>query len=354
MLRILNTHFTELIADMKNSEHGHGTNLNPFHIEGNIYTHTMMVYKQAITRYPDDKLLHIACLLHDIGKPYVRAVVEDPTKGTRVRFFGHEGMSVYKAIDILNSVNTKELNLTDDDKILILNTIALHGEFFDAFLDSNSIAKMENKFKSNTLLEYVQKHLICDHNGRMSLHEHDSGNIESYKATVKPDYITDTAYKPTIKLLVGPPCSGKSTYTDNINKDNKYTIISRDNELIQYGIDKFNDDNYSSIWKKLTINDQDTIDNILNNKFNTAVKNKAHIIVDMTNMSKKSRRKWLGIKSYYKEAIVFYTGYNELLIRNTNRAKTGKFIPEYVFTNMCKNFSLPMYDEVNSITTILC
>lgn len=39
-----------------------------FHLEGNALYHSRLVYEAAVRYWPEDKLLHRAALLHDIGK----------------------------------------------------------------------------------------------------------------------------------------------------------------------------------------------------------------------------------------------------------------------------------------------
>ena len=76
------------------------------------------------------------------------------------------------------------------------------------------------------------------------------------------------------------------------------------------------------------------------------------IIVDMTNVSRKSRRKWLNTvpKYYKKKAVVFATEYDEIYARNEKRfQETGKNIPDFVISNMMKGFMIPDYSEADII-----
>ncbi len=356
LLHIFVEGFPQLVDSMKSSEHGTDGRLNPYHTEGDIFTHTMMVFKEAITRYPDNYLLQIATLLHDIGKPSAREEFEK-NEIKKVRFVGHEGISVYKAIDILNSKAFEVFELTQDEKLLIINTIALHGSFFDSFDSGKQQEKMENKFtfRNSDTLELVQKHLICDHNGRLCTEPHDSRNVEEY---IVPRFGTRGSafinFTSEIVLFVGPPCSGKSTeYNKNYTNHVK---ISRDDALLEYGLANYPELNYSQLFKTLTEDEQKEIDKLVQTKFQSSVKSGENIVIDMTNMSPKSRRKWLTNvpKEYKKRAVVFYTGHNTLVERNTIRAaETGKYIPEKVLISMFKNFTPPMYDEVDEIEYII-
>ena len=62
--------FPNFVSRMNSCSH-HGEDLNPYHIEGSIWTHTMMVCNMAKTR---NKLVQWACLLHDIAKPFTKEI----------------------------------------------------------------------------------------------------------------------------------------------------------------------------------------------------------------------------------------------------------------------------------------
>lgn len=359
ILQLFVKSFPDIVQNMKDCDHSvDGIKLNPFHMEGDVWTHTMMVFKQAITRYPDDKLLHIACLLHDIGKVQAREIIlDDNNTPVKCRFIGHEGVSTFKAISILNSKEFEVLNLSQEDKLLIINTINLHGDFFESFDGGKKQDKMEDKFSfmNDEVLRMVVKHLICDHNGRISYNEHNSDTIEAYYPP-RYDYVSRSAFITNeIVLLVGPPCSGKSTYLSNHKEYLDYTIISRDNTLIDYGKTYYPELKYSELFKSLSKEEHENVDKILMVKYQTAVKNKENILVDMTNMSAKSRRKWLQVpKTYKKLAVVFYTGDKELKTRNIKRYDIeGKYILGNVYINMFKTFKTPLYDEFDNIEYVL-
>jgi predicted kinase len=162
---------------------------------------------------------------------------------------------------------------------------------------------------------------------------------------------------------VGPPCSGKSTYIQELRNagsfdspENNTIIISRDDALMDIGKQKYPTLNYSELFKTLTEDDQKEVDTLVQKRFKAAIVNKDNIVIDMTNMNPKSRRKWLANvnSSYTKHIVVFFTGYEELMKRNTIRAaKTGKYIPNHIFVDMMKKFKLPMSDEADIIEFIL-
>lgn len=151
--------------------------------------------------------------------------------------------------------------------------------------------------------------------------------------------------------MVGPPCSGKSSYIakhfDGID------VISRDALVEAAGAKRGL--NYSEAFKFLNANkavSDEEVDGVLNSTVIEARNAGKDVVIDMTSMSKKSRRRWVSeFSKYDKKAIVFLTGLEELKRRNVFRAKeTGKFIPPHVLDDMCIRYSLPTYAEgFNSI-----
>jgi predicted kinase len=222
-----------------------------------------------------------------------------------------------------------------------------------------------SKFRyQKELFKYVQIQSEADSNGRYYNEEvvnspghHKEMTQEEFNeifeciASEKPKL--DTIGRPTCKLLIGAPLSGKSTYL--VTTKNNEVVVSRDAMLMEYGYTNNLGSTYSEIWNNLSEADQKLIDVATQTKFNTAVKNGQHIIIDMTNMSAKSRNRWVSNlpKNYIKEAVVLFTSYKTLVERNEIRnAETGKFIPEYVLKNMSKSFAMPMYNEFDRIQYI--
>jgi len=72
--------FSELADAMKNSDHAvTGDEPNPYHIEGDVFCHTMLVCQRAeIMDVP--KINKICALLHDIGKPMARIELDFEAK----------------------------------------------------------------------------------------------------------------------------------------------------------------------------------------------------------------------------------------------------------------------------------
>lgn len=140
-------------------------------------------------------------------------------------------------------------------------------------------------------------------------------------------------------FMVGAPNSGKSTYIDEHDAYSNFKIISRDDMVMRLA----NTKKYDDAWKLV---DQKEVDKELRKDFEHCIANGHHFVIDMTNMSKKSRKKWIdGINKelYELRAIVFRTPLETLLERNKQR--TGKFIPEHVIRAMFEAYEEPTMEE---------
>jgi len=148
--------YPDLVDDMHNSMHAVETKSpNPFHSGDNsILCHTMLVCQRAEIASEEsyNKLSLICALLHDIGKPEAREVVDHVNKETdkinkRARFFGHEGLSAHKSIEILNDLVEFEI-IDKQEREMCFRIISMHGSLFDNIKDGEMYKpeKVWNKF----------------------------------------------------------------------------------------------------------------------------------------------------------------------------------------------------------------
>jgi predicted kinase len=144
-------------------------------------------------------------------------------------------------------------------------------------------------------------------------------------------------------VMVGLPYSGKSTHIQNMSNSGDYVVISRDNIIMSLA----NGESYNKAWNKV---DQQKVNRLLDVNLRSAVNYNKNLIVDMTNLSAKSRRGKINMLSsdYSKNAWVFYVGMNELKRRMDIRK--DKVISEEVIFGMMKQYTIPMFDEFDSIS----
>lgn len=157
---------------------------------------------------------------------------------------------------------------------------------------------------------------------------------------------------PKIIILIGLPASGKSTWRNNyIVKNSNTIVISNDDCLEKIGKEK-----------RLTYN-QSIHDNDIqeyckkyrNDLMKYGFDNDIDIIVDMTNMSKKSRNRSKGNvpKSYQIDYVLF--DIPRCIINHNNFERyisTGKYISDYVYSIMENNFEWPDEKEYDSLEII--
>lgn len=144
-----------------NCHHNHNSDeTNPYHVEGDCWSHTMMVCKIAeLKAY--DKVVQVSALLHDIGKPSSRKI--NP-KNNHVQFFGHEELSAKLALPLVADLLERGLISADESKE-ILELILWHGYLYK----EQDLQQIQKSFQGkkqlfNHLLELAE----CDDLGRFS------------------------------------------------------------------------------------------------------------------------------------------------------------------------------------------
>ena len=156
-------------------------------------------------------------------------------------------------------------------------------------------------------------------------------------------------------ILTGLPCSGKSTYIENLKKNGEeFEVVSRDGVLMEYGENKYGLKKYSDIWNKLTKEDQDEINQILNKRIEELSKKDGVVVVDMTMLTKSIRKNMMdSFDGFDAEIVSFVVSFPVILERNIKRSEeTGKLIPEQVLRDMFARYELPSVEEDNRITKV--
>jgi len=163
MLQLLNwfqTTYPHLKQALLECHHNFdNTDTNPYHIEGDCWSHTMMVCKIA-QLHGYDKVVQVSALLHDIGKPNARQI--NPLNN-HVQFFGHEEISAKMAEPLVADLVKREMITLSESKE-VLKLIALH-----AYLYSYNEEEIYEKFKDDLqLFKHLSELRICDDFGRFS------------------------------------------------------------------------------------------------------------------------------------------------------------------------------------------
>lgn len=359
--------YKHLQEKMKKSEHAYDNeNPNPYHLEGNVWVHTMMVYKEANILTTKVEIL-LAALLHDVGKPDSREVLHD-TK--RVRFFSHENISTVLSIDILLKYKaTVDENI---DIIRVLELINWHSDFHQISSEKGLSKKqkimLRDKYEDVSLFEDMYILSISDALGR----ETENSTIENtltrfnfikekykelktQKEAQKDNKYIKTKKTNTLKILIGIPNSGKSSY---IKENGDVNVLSMDNLILE----KYPTLQYSEAFKKIMASKESgndewrELEKLFNEELQRLIKEQKDITIDKTNLTKKSRRRLLSkVKNNTRKVgVLFLTTISTLSERNIKRAdKEGKYISPKVTEMFMKNYSMPDMQEFDEIIYII-
>lgn len=347
--------YPELVKKMKEVSHDLShEEQSPYHSEGDIYTHTLMVYNNIEDE--NDIELELAALLHDIGKPYTQV---DKGRNGQYSFTFHENISVYLSIDILKEFEQDfgiELN-----KEKILYAIGHHQML-------HKIGRVENdKFSINEeeriflnkvfgdkkeIFDFMVKLGRADSLGRISNDRSNSKKRYDFFETrfvLYKYYNEDNTKKPKAYVLSGLPTAGKTDFSQKKLKENPDIIyLSIDNIMKELFSRGFED--YNMYYSK---DNSEVAKNVLFERLKEAVKHKKDIIVDNTNLDPLVRNRNASIipdKYYDKHSISFLIGEKELRERNLKRKAKGKYISETNLWSMAKKFELPTTEHFHSIS----
>lgn len=301
-LSLFEEHFPLYVEAMKATEHN-----SPWHREGSVWTHTCMVYTAIKALHPDNKVLLITAILHDLGKTLTKSLNSYGGHS----FLGHEGVSTFLATDILPI-----FDCSDSDKLHILRTISLHG------VNTDQLS-----------LPYLSMFRKADVIGRIC----DSSSSEYKPRKFRTPYLPSSH---TITILCGLPCSGKSIYASSLG----LPIISRDSYLMNNFGDP--DEDYNTVYREVHSDAllKRELDEGFNDYIRSVSKAKTDAVIDMTMLSLKSRRTMMSQFPHAQfKCIVFLPRLSTIEARNDCRP--GKFIQPEVLHSMMTSFVMPVREE---------
>lgn len=335
---------------------------NKFHLEGTVLNHYCQVMLAAELQENnlknvfkiDDGTSHLgvaAAMFHDLGKPSTR---KENHEKKRVSMIGHEPVSAFMALEIMEKLSEKT-PLSVEDKINIFNAICYHIDFHKVIAEcykANSFDAFIARYKGFSDMGRILVQLgVSDSLGRFSdpdispkeprlwtLYK-EMNEQKVFDKLVREPTVNDS--KPEVQILVGLPCSGKSTYRA---KRMGYTHICRDDIIMEMAQGKSYTEAFHSV-------DSAKVNAELDKRTKAAVRNQESVIFDLTNLVKARRAATLTqFKNYHKKAVVFLEDLVVVQVRNKARQeREGKFIPDEVYHNMMTSYTPPSYEEFDEI-----
>jgi tRNA nucleotidyltransferase (CCA-adding enzyme) len=155
------TNYPELKKALQLSNHNFDDrDTNPYHIEGDCWSHTMLVCKIAeLEGY--DRVVQVSALLHDIGKPNSRTI---NIKNNHVQFFNHEEISAKMAEPLVDDLVERGM-LKQEEVDEVLELIRLHTYFYKEYNQDVIYEKFKGRAK---LFKHLLELRKCDDMGRFT------------------------------------------------------------------------------------------------------------------------------------------------------------------------------------------
>lgn len=361
-----------LYLDMNNISHdiGEFEYLNPSHAEGSIWAHSMCVLTNLYTHNRNISIeLFLAGLLHDVGKTITADVKEKTPVNNETRheikriFYNHHSVSALMVLQILKNMYGNDYSSLDVRRIIEL--VNLHMFFFNLgtisntsyYLSERDESKINATFSDNRdLFSDLISLVTADSLGRMTKHDEYLITLSKerrLKTLLDHLYTPKSSKKhnaPKLVMLIGLPGSGKSTYRKDKYLD--YEIISQDDIILKKSKElgttysnMFSDDNLRNYVKNAT--------EIVRDKLTECSRRQTNVLIDMTNLTCRSRRDKLShFAKYYKEAIVFIRSLDDIIKVNIERKEYGRDVPIEVINKMIRSFLVPTDIEFDKITYV--
>lgn len=335
-----------LFKSMRDCHHFYNNNINPYHLEGDVWTHTMLVYNQADEM---DYIELIMALCHDIGKVFTRKYNE---KTGKVTMYGHANASIQPTIDFISTLEKQGI-LTKEEILHFIGVglpaMANHMVYYQNLdkADYFSFSRFETIKKE--ISHYIERMADMDSKGSICKKEIVKG---------KKTNIVEKPFKhkkhidglPSIIIWTGLPGSGKD-YLANIYFDN---IVSFDNCRIELYKENVSKNKWLNLSDKEIYNNAFKFCNENNVDLNKKLRKKViqltnkgeNVCICNTSLTRKSRRKLINILGPNKFNFILnqvFAPTDVILKRNTNRS--SKTVPIDVINRMMKNMTVATHFE---------
>lgn len=349
----------DLVYLMKTSDHGVNIHKpNPYHMEGDVWTHTCLAY-QALLYIPQfrelndwaQRLVCMAVLCHDLGKPYRRFVNDS----NRPRFSGHENRSVIEMMNLADYF-VDVLDYTDEDIYYLMLIVASHSVYW---LGKSMQEVVPQLNYSSELLDIYKVLAMADQMGQIREDVTDGKkDIYSFEFDLTlPRNDNNIIPEKTVYVTIGAPGAGKDYVLKNIINPN-IKIISYD----QLRVELYKEAHPGYNWNELTSTKlyEDARNWVIKTRLNLdprmymQIRSQyldGHIIgVSNTNMTRKGRMRLVRklrelCPDYSIVYVMVYAHVEDLIMRDKQREEIDKSIGSAPIYQILNNFEVPILDE---------
>jgi hypothetical protein len=379
-LRYFLLKYPEFYLKMRECEHAYSAvRLNPFHLENDLWTHTVLVFNSLRLINDSDmcpekevvnKALLIAALTHDWGKLATRA--KDDTK-CRVSFYSHATASTQFTIDVAGEIYKND---PDKEKIIYYAAFVV-SRHMDAYQIFSPTVKELNPFSvfkfcnyNVNLIHCLDRLLEADENGQITNVEEEEKKDPAFRKQLFSEAVKIAGlemkdpgeYDLEIFMCSGAPGSGK----DTIARRNNAIILSYDNiRIIDYLTSRDSDKSktmpeiYSDAWRWVRSNGIEVEDRLQEElKVISGDKSGRHIyICNVLSTSNVRKRMINKIKQTLKNKRVKVTAVHVSASRATmevrDLSRNEKHVGADVISGICGNISIPScYEGFDSVTFV--
>lgn len=359
------TSFYDYVKEMRDCEQGgHFLNPSPYHLEGDVWAHTLCCYTHVNAAFNkcdlkteyELKMLCLAVLFHDIGKP-TSVIEKDDDKRS---FNGHDTRSMQIIMDH-HELICRHFEITQDDIVTLMLVIQVHTLYYQLKHPKDIFKYLNYDYKTFRIYCGLS---VADANGQIRDDFGDEDNDNKFDITTllgdntlpvpqKSNYDTGRY----LMIFNGCPASGKDYLAKQCQQLEK--VFSWDDIMVELYL-QANPSDYGFVydtiyrnafnWMKTSkINMLQEVKSRVAETFDSGIK---YIGISTAKQTRKSRRCLLGIARENKAvpSIVYVMNHLPTLIeRDANRTKNcedrGKTVGELVISRMYFNQVLPTKKE---------
>lgn len=347
MIKWFIENFPEYVTKMRECSYHLDSYINLHHIEGDVWSHTMLSFSKGLN-FGVSKTILLSLLLHDIGRVETRRVNEDNS----LSFGNFEGVSCFMAVEIVN-----KLHLSKHEKVRILKIIMHQYNVID-FVKYEEISW--NKFLDNykydeELVKDLFSYVKCDLFGRLI----DKNKSKYYNLNKILEYEKKASKikiqipqekdknKKDVYILVGLPCSWKSSWIEQsfpsrhvISRDWTVSEVGKKHSLFTYDESSYLEDTNEEVSQE--------VDELYNELIEKSYLTDFPIIIDNTNVTIKKRKKWIErYENTHKiHCVVFFKSFKDIFNCNKQRSQLeNKTVGEKTLIKQMMNFRFPLLNE---------